>query len=68
MKLPEITSVDGDSVRFKLVEKHGAPPPYAILSHRWYPDDDELTFEDMQNRTGQSKIGYQKVKNFLAKA
>jgi len=34
-------------------------PEYAILSHRW--DAEEVTFEDLQNRTGTNKAGYEKI-------
>jgi hypothetical protein len=34
-------------------------PPYAILSHTW--DIDEFNFEDLVNRTGESKAGYRKI-------
>jgi len=34
-------------------------PPYAILSHTW--DVDEFNFENLVNRTGESKAGYRKI-------
>jgi hypothetical protein len=37
-------------------------PPYAILSHTWGPDHDEVTFQDIVNNTGQDKVGYQKIR------
>lgn len=37
-------------------------PPYAVLSHTWGDDGDELTFADVQQRGGQNKAGYQKVR------
>ncbi|CAJ2510237.1 Uu.00g061370.m01.CDS01 [Anthostomella pinea] len=37
-------------------------PPYAILSHTWGDDEDEVTFQDMTEQTGRSKRGYQKIK------
>jgi hypothetical protein len=37
-------------------------PPYAILSHTWGPDDEEVTFEDMINGTGEKKLGYEKIR------
>ncbi|KAL6249525.1 hypothetical protein RBB50_003378 [Rhinocladiella similis] len=37
-------------------------PPYAILSHTWGPERDEVTFADIQNRRGQSKAGYDKIR------
>lgn len=36
-------------------------PPYAILSHTWGADDQEITFHDVQHRTGHHKDGYQKL-------
>lgn len=36
-------------------------PPYAILSHTWGPDNDEVTFEDLANGTGENKDGYKKI-------
>lgn len=41
-------------------------PPYAILSHTWGADEDEVTFRDLINGTGTTKAGYQKI-NFCAK-
>lgn len=37
-------------------------PPYAILSHTWGADTDEVTFEDLSKGTGQHKPGYEKIK------
>ncbi|KAF2188788.1 HET-D, partial [Zopfia rhizophila CBS 207.26] len=39
-----------------------AVPPYAILSHTWGPDADEVTFEDLTNGTGKNKPGYEKIR------
>ena len=36
-------------------------PPYAILSHTWGADAEEVTFEDLTNGTGKDKPGYEKV-------
>src|SRR4051812_12598899 len=35
-------------------------PPYAILSHTW-KEDQEVTFQDIIDGTGQSKTGYDKI-------
>ena len=35
-------------------------PPYAILSHTWGADTEEVTFEDLTNGTGEEKPGYEK--------
>jgi hypothetical protein len=37
-------------------------PPYAILSHTWGVDAEEVTFEDMTNGTGKDKPGYEKIR------
>jgi Heterokaryon incompatibility protein (HET)/NACHT domain len=36
-------------------------PPYAILSHTWGSDTEEVTFENMTNGTGKDKPGYEKI-------
>jgi ankyrin repeat domain-containing protein 50 len=36
-------------------------PLYAILSHTWEADNQELTFQDVMNGTGRSKSGYRKI-------
>jgi len=35
---------------------------YAILSHTWGADDDEVTFDDLQGGSGRSKVGYSKIR------
>lgn len=37
-------------------------PPYAILSHTWGPDADEVTFQDLAANTAEGKAGYEKVR------
>jgi tetratricopeptide (TPR) repeat protein len=37
-------------------------PRYAILSHTWGPDGDEVTFKDLMESTGNSKAGYDKLR------
>ncbi len=38
-------------------------PGYAILSHTWGADGEEVTtFEDVENSTGKSKAGYKKLR------
>ncbi|KAJ1337217.1 hypothetical protein MN608_00068 [Microdochium nivale] len=37
-------------------------PPYAILSHTWGDDDQEVTFSDIRNGTGRHRDGYKKLK------
>jgi hypothetical protein len=42
--------VDGDTI-----------PPYAILSHTWGADTEEVTFEDLTSNAGKAKLGYKKI-------
>jgi len=37
-------------------------PTYAILSHTWGDDEDEVTFKDIVEGSGKSKTGYQKLR------
>jgi hypothetical protein len=37
-------------------------PPYAILSHTWENDDEEVTFKDLAIGTGENKAGYGKIR------
>ncbi|KAF2469396.1 uncharacterized protein BDR25DRAFT_334966 [Lindgomyces ingoldianus] len=39
-----------------------AIPPYAILSHTWGVDADEVTFDDLTNGTGKDKPSYEKIR------
>ncbi|KAF2198480.1 HET-domain-containing protein, partial [Delitschia confertaspora ATCC 74209] len=36
-------------------------PKYAILSHTWGAEDEEVNFKDMERGTATSKIGYKKI-------
>ena len=36
-------------------------PKYAILSHTWGADTEEVTFQDLMNHTGTNKSGYKKI-------
>jgi hypothetical protein len=36
-------------------------PKYAILSHTWGKDDQEVTFEDIKAKVGKEKTGYRKL-------
>lgn len=37
-------------------------PSYAILSHTWEADDQEVTFKDLTDSVGTSKLGYRKIR------
>jgi hypothetical protein len=36
-------------------------PSYAILSHTWGADNEEVTFEDLISGAGRNKSGYKKI-------
>ena len=36
-------------------------PQYAILSHTWGSDNEEVTFKDLMEGTGKNKVGYKKI-------
>jgi hypothetical protein len=56
-----------DDGSFSLVEFMGQDvPPYAILSHTWGADNQEVTYQDIVHDTGQRKQGYNKIR-FCAK-
>ncbi|GAB1311975.1 hypothetical protein MFIFM68171_02185 [Madurella fahalii] len=37
-------------------------PPYAILSHTWGSNSDEITYRDLMDGTGKDKVGYKKIR------
>ena len=37
-------------------------PRYAILSHTWGPDGEEVAFKDLVDLTSESKVGYNKIR------
>jgi hypothetical protein len=39
-----------------------AIPPYAILSHTWGADAEEVTFADLETGDGEAKRGYEKIR------
>ena len=45
-----------------LVERTGNDiPRYAILSHTWGADSEEVTFNNLMQSTGKNKVGYKKI-------
>jgi hypothetical protein len=40
----------------------GGIPEYAILSHTWGADTDEVTYRDLIDGTGKNKVGYKKIR------
>jgi hypothetical protein len=61
MRLLRCTNSGGYSLTKDLVGDDTIPP-YAILSHTWGLDTEEVTFEDMTNGTGEKKPGYEKIR------
>jgi len=53
--------LEGDG-EFSLIEHLGKDvPPYAILSHTWGKDYEEVSFKDLVTGTGKDKEGYRKL-------
>jgi hypothetical protein len=47
---------------YRLQTFHGTNiPPYAILSHTWGSDNDEVSFKDLENATAYKRPGYKKL-------
>jgi Heterokaryon incompatibility protein (HET) len=55
-----LLSVNADG-SFRLTWFAQKPPIYAILSHTWEADDQEVTFKDLTDSVGHGKIGYRKI-------
>ena len=51
---------DGDFSLIEFIDDE--IPQYAILSHTWGADDEEVTFNDIVKGTGKSKAGYTKIR------
>ncbi|EUC38905.1 hypothetical protein COCCADRAFT_81837 [Bipolaris zeicola 26-R-13] len=48
---------------FVIKSFHGEPmPPYAILSHTWGAENEEVTYADINDGAGQDKAGYEKIR------
>ncbi|OCK72839.1 HET-domain-containing protein, partial [Lepidopterella palustris CBS 459.81] len=61
MRLLQCSSTGEFSLTKDLVSDEKIPP-YAILSHTWGSDAEEVTFEDLANGTGKNKPGYEKIR------
>ncbi|KAK0740165.1 hypothetical protein B0T18DRAFT_203158 [Schizothecium vesticola] len=62
-----LEACDGpDGLEFRLTKDldDGSVPLYAILSHTWGPDSEEVSFQDMLNGAGKAKAkgGYDKIR------
>ncbi|KAH3976696.1 hypothetical protein HBH98_011560 [Parastagonospora nodorum] len=56
-----LLQLQGDSGIQLVKSADNAIPPYAILSHTWGADEDEVTFKDLNKGTGTTKAGYRKL-------
>ena len=59
MRLLELISHGEFSLTKELINNI---PPYAILSHTWGDDDQEVTFKDLTEGSGKTKAGYRKIR------
>jgi len=59
--------LNGETLPFE-VFLWGDQPDYAILSHRWFKEEDELKYPDIGNGTMKGTAGYCKIKNCCRKA
>jgi hypothetical protein len=60
MRLLHLSSTGGLSFSKELVGDDTIPP-YAILSHTWGADTEEISYGDLMNNTGRDKPGYKKI-------
>lgn len=64
MRLLRLDSDASDSVSLVEFRDRADVPPYAILSHTWLADEEEVLFKDMESATQESvqhKSGYEKI-------
>jgi hypothetical protein len=60
MRLLELNSAGQLSLTKDLISDD--IPKYAILSHTWGVDTEEVTFKDMIDGTSKNKSGYKKIR------
>jgi hypothetical protein len=58
MRLLQVDHLDQPGVTNDLVDVNQS---YAILSHTWAPDEEEVTFNDLKLGLGRDKSGYRKI-------
>ena len=61
MRLLKRNNTGEFSLTKDLVSDHEGIPRYAILSHTWGADTEEVSFKDLMDGTGISKSGYKKI-------
>jgi archaellum biogenesis ATPase FlaH len=52
----------GEDGKLTITSFDDAIPPYAILSHTWGPDADEVIFADLGKGDGKHRPGYEKIR------
>ncbi|KAM0820109.1 hypothetical protein AB5N19_05928 [Seiridium cardinale] len=57
-----------DAHKLEIKEFTGHPPPYAVLSHRWGRDDEEVAYHEFHRPGVTTRPGYKKVKNCCSQA
>jgi hypothetical protein len=53
---------DGELTITANLDNENTIPPYAILSHTWGADAEEVSFEDIASNAGRAKLGYEKIR------
>jgi hypothetical protein len=61
MRLLEISGSNVFSLTKEVLDNDIPRYPYAILSHTWGRDGEEVTFDDLLKRAGKDKAGYKKI-------
>jgi hypothetical protein len=62
MRLLQFDQRRGFYLTKDLSEEELPSHPYAILSHTWGEDDEEVSFADLTQGLGHSKVGYEKLR------
>jgi hypothetical protein len=59
--MPTMYLLNTSTLRLERFQGESRKPKYAILSHRWGKDEDEATFQDVNNGTHLRKQGWKKI-------
>jgi hypothetical protein len=62
MRLLHFDQCGGLCLTKDLIEEELSSHPYAILSHTWGTDDEEVSFADLAQGLGHTKVGYEKLR------
>ncbi|KAI3316567.1 HET-domain-containing protein [Xylariaceae sp. AK1471] len=65
MRFLHFTPNGDHSLTKDLINNH---PQYAILSHTWGNEEDEVMFDDIMDRSTTEKVGYRKIKFCMERA